>query len=107
MYCATSIFAKRQLDDKFHRLDAAIAQAAKSIPSYLGDEAWENTDTGLVSNVYDWESLTALQELMQHPTHREAKATQSNWLDSYQVVISQVLRTYGEGKVADHALSQR
>jgi hypothetical protein len=32
-------------------------------------ESWENTKTGLVSNVYYWESLEALEQLMRHPAH--------------------------------------
>jgi len=99
MYSSTFIFAKKEFDDEFHRLDRAIAEAAKSIPGYLGEEAWENTSTGLVSNVYYWSSLESLQTLMQHPKHLEAKAAQSKWLDGYQVIISQVLRTYGDAKL--------
>lgn len=33
---------------------------ARSTPGYLGEESWENTATGLISNVYYWESLEAL-----------------------------------------------
>jgi heme-degrading monooxygenase HmoA len=99
MYSSTFIFAKKQFDEKFHSLDQAIAEAAKEIPGYLGEETWENTNTGLVSNVYYWESLEALQSLIQHPKHLEAKAAQENWLDGYQVVISQVIKTYGDGKL--------
>ena len=100
MYTSTFTFAKKQFDDEFHRLDQAIAEAAKSIPGYLGEESWENSSTGLVSNVYYWEALECLQALMQHPKHLEAKAAQSRWLDGYQVVISQVLRTYGDAKLS-------
>lgn len=73
---------------------------AKALPGYLGEETWENAETGLVSNVYYWESLEALQALVQDPRHLEAKAAQANWLDGYQVIISQVLRTYGDAKLA-------
>ncbi|WP_077037596.1 antibiotic biosynthesis monooxygenase [Pelomonas sp. KK5] len=96
MYSSTFIFATKQLDDAFHRLDQEIAAAAKAIPGYLGEEAWENTAAGLVSNVYYWESLEALQQLVQHPRHLEAKAGQGNWLAGYQVIIAQVIRTYGD-----------
>ena len=99
MYSSTFIFAKKQFDDEFHSLDQAIAEAAKSIPGYLGEETWENPGTGLISNVYYWDSLESLQILMQHPKHLEAKATQSKWLDGYQVIISQVLRSYGDAKL--------
>jgi heme-degrading monooxygenase HmoA len=103
MYSATFIYAKKQFDDEFHRLDQGIAEAAKSIPGYLGEEAWENAGTGLVSNVYYWASLESLQALMQHPMHLQAKAAQANWLDGYQVVISQVLRTYGDAVLSHPA----
>lgn len=106
MYTATFIFAKKQFNDEFHRLDQAIAQAAKSMPGYLGEETWENADTGLVSNVYYWDSLASLQALIQHPIHLQAKAAQANWLDGYQVIISQVLRTYGDAKF-DHPAALR
>ena len=65
----------------------------------MGEESWEDTGKSLVSNVYYWQSLEALQALMQHPAHLEAKAAQAQWLNGYQVVISQVLRTYGDDKL--------
>ena len=99
MYSATFIFAKGEWNDEFYRLDEQIALVAKSIPGYLGEEAWENTSTGLICNVYYWESLESLEQLMRHPAHLEAKAKQSAWLNGYQVVISQVLKTYGDAKL--------
>lgn len=51
MYSSTFIFAVKQLDETFHRLDREIAAAAKAIPGY-------------------------------------------------QVVISEVVRTYGDGRLA-------
>jgi heme-degrading monooxygenase HmoA len=99
MYSSTFIFAKKQFDEAFHRLDQEIAEMAKSIPGYLGEEAWENPNTGLVCNVYYWESLEALQQLIRHPRHLEAKQGQDTWLAGYQVIISQVIRTYGDSKL--------
>lgn len=100
MFSSTFIFAKGQWDAEFHQLDEQIAAAARATPGYLGEECWENAATGLVCNVYYWDSLDALQLLMQHPTHLQAKAKQAQWLSGYQVVISQVLRTYGDAKLA-------
>ena len=99
MYSSTFIFAKKQFDSEFYRLDQAIAEAAKEILGYLGEEAWENTSTGLVSNVYYWQTLEALQELIKHPMHKEAKAKQANWLDGYQVIIFEVIKSYGDSKL--------
>lgn len=106
MYTSTFTFAKGRYDEEFHALDATIAQIARSIPGYLGEEAWENSETGLVSNVYYWESMEALQALMKHPSHLEAKQRQSRWLDGYQVVIAQVIGSYGDGGIR-HPLADR
>ncbi|MDY0746930.1 antibiotic biosynthesis monooxygenase [Paucibacter sp. R3-3] len=99
MYSSTFIFSTKQFDEAFHRLDQEIAAAAKAIPGYLGEESWENPANGLISNVYYWESLEALQQLVRHPRHLEAKAAQDNWLAGYQVIISQVIRSYGDAKL--------
>ena len=100
MYTATFTFAKREFDDSFHALDQVIAQIAKSIPGYLGEESWENPTTGLICTVYYWASLDALQQLIEHPTHLAAKQRQDQWLSGYQVTIAQVLRSYGDGGIA-------
>lgn len=104
VYTATFTFAKRQYDDEFHALDQVIARVAKSIPGYLGEESWESAATGLISNVYYWESLESLRQLIEHPDHVRAKQQQARWLDGYQIVIAQVVRTYGEGNI-EHPLA--
>ena len=105
MYTATFTFAKREFDDEFQAMDHAIAQIAKSIPGYLGEESWENPSTGLISNVYYWETMDALQALVKHPTHMAAKQRQAQWLNGYQVVIAQVVSAYGDGGIA-HPLAR-
>ena len=64
MYSSTFIFEAKPFDEAFHRLDQEIAQLAKEIPGYLGEEAWENPSTGLVCNIYYWASLEALLQLV-------------------------------------------
>jgi heme-degrading monooxygenase HmoA len=76
------------------------ASRRSRVPGYLGEEAWENPANGLVSNVYYWDSMAALQQLISHPAHREAKAAQARWLKGYQVVIAEVVRSYGDGGIA-------
>ncbi len=100
MFTATFTFAKGNFDDAFLQLDAAIAAVAQSLPGYLGEEAWENPATGLVSTVYYWQTMEALQALMQHPAHLAAKARQAEWLQGYQVVVAEVVRVYGDGRIA-------
>lgn len=100
MYSATFTFAKGQYDGEFHRLDQAIAEVAKAIPGYLGEEAWENPTTGLISTVYYWRTLAALQKLIEHPLYVAAKQQQAKWLNGYHIVIAEVLRSYGDGGIA-------
>lgn len=99
MYTATFTFAKKQFDERFHRLDDEIARVARETPGYLGEEAWENPASGLTSTVYYWDSLEALAVLMHHPVHLEAKASQADWLAGYRVVIAQVIRSYGDDRL--------
>lgn len=100
MYSSTFIVRAGQYDDEFHRLDQRIAEAARAIPGYLGEETWENAQSGLIQNIYYWETEQALLELIHHPSHREAKSKQSRWLDGYRVVIAKVMREYGDGALA-------
>ncbi len=95
----TFIFEKKQFDQEFYKLDQAIAEFAKQTVGYLGEEAWENVETGRISNVYYWETMEGLQALINHPQHLEAKSAQTNWLNGYQIVISQVIRAYGDGAI--------
>lgn len=113
MYTSAFTFAKREYDDEFHALDNVIAQIARSMPGYLGEESWENAATGLISNMYYWETMDALQQLIEHPAHIAAKQQQARWLNGYQIVIAQVVRTYGDGGIPHplahtaHAVAQR
>ena len=106
MYTSTFTFAKGRYDDEFYALDHIIAEVAKSIPGYLGEEAWENQETVLISNVYYWESMEALQALMKHPAHTQAKQRQAQWINGYQIVIAQVISAYGDGGIT-HPLANK
>ena len=100
MFTSTFTFAPGPFDDEFHRLDQAVAAIARSIDGFLGEEAWEDSSKGLVANVYYWETREALQQLMDHPLHIEAKRRQAQWLRGYHVVIAEVQGTYGDGGIA-------
>ncbi len=100
MYTATFIFDAGEYDEEFYQLDEQIAEIARSIPGYLGEESWESKASGRISNVYYWEDMAALQQLIKHPKHIEAKTKQAKWLKGYQVVIAEVQRVYGNGAFA-------
>ncbi|AOY91468.1 antibiotic biosynthesis monooxygenase [Cupriavidus sp. USMAA2-4] len=104
MYSSTFIFRAGEFDDEFHRLDQQIAESARAIPGYLGEETWESPGKDLIQNVYYWESEEALLRLIRHPAHLEAKSKQARWLDGYRVVIAKVIREYGDGGISSQTL---
>lgn len=95
MISASFIFNKAEFDDEYYQLDEQIAQAAKATSGYIGEESWENPQSGKVCTVYYWEGREGLRELMANADHLKAKSASSRWLAGYQVVVSEVLATYG------------
>ncbi|MFG6447305.1 antibiotic biosynthesis monooxygenase family protein [Roseateles sp. BYS180W] len=100
MISASFIFDEGRYDEAFHALDAAIERAVLETPGYLGQEQWRNEAQGRLCNVYYWSDESGLRALMQHPAHLQAKARYTEWLQGYRVVVSQVLRSYGDGLMA-------
>ncbi|RGE20340.1 hypothetical protein [Leucobacter sp. wl10] len=94
-YSSTFIFETRTLTDEFHRIDSEIAQRARRIPGFVGEEAWHNANTGLHAEVYYWTDLDALRTLIEMDTHQLAKSRYGEWLGEYRVVISEVRSVYG------------
>lgn len=94
-YTSTFIFALRELDDRFHALNDEIAERARSIPGFLGEESWHDVASGLHSEVYYWASEDALRELVGMDTHGIAKGVAENWIAEYRVVIAEVRAVYG------------
>ena len=48
--------------------------------------------------------MEALETLIRQPAHLEAKARHGEWLAGYQVIIAQVLRSYGDAQI-EHPLA--
>ena len=101
MYSAAFIFEPGVYDARFHELNALIDVAAKATPGYLGAESWRSPNGKVANATYYWESLEALKRFSSHPDHLEAKRQYSRWYDSFHIVISQVIRSYGDG-VLEH-----
>lgn len=95
-YTSTFIYDIKQIDEAYRQLDAQIEDFVRTIDGYLGKECWENKEKGLLSVVYYWSSLEALQQLVTHPQHLKAKQLHQQWLNQYKVVIAEVVREYGE-----------
>jgi len=86
-------------DEDFERLDAQIAQSARATPGFVGVRMWHSPD-GLVRNaVYTWEHLDNLQDFSRSAAHLQAKSEYRRWYDGYEIVVSEVLSRYGDGRL--------
>lgn len=94
-YSSTFIFETKNLTDEFNEIDSEIAERAREIEGFLGEEAWHNEETGLHAEVYYWDSMDSLRELISMDTHQLAKQRYGEWLGEYRVVIAEVQAVYG------------
>jgi len=101
VYSAQFIFRPGDYDDEFHRLNGLIDEAAEATAGYLGAETWVSKDGDSLNAIYYWETLEALKAFSRHPSHLEAKKQYQRWYDGYHVVVSEVLRAYGDDRI-DH-----
>lgn len=107
MYSAAFIFKPGVYDDEFHRLNDLIDQAAQSNEGFLGAETWYSKDGDILNATYYWDSLDALNEFSRNPHHLEAKKQYSRWYDGYHIVVSEVIRSYGDEKIAHFTPNDR
>jgi heme-degrading monooxygenase HmoA len=100
MYCASFIWEPGIVDTEFHRLNGIIEQVALSLPGHLGVESWQNADGSRRCANYYWADLETLKAFSTHPAHQEAKRQYTRWYKGYHIVISEVIRSYGDGAFA-------
>ena len=100
MYSAAFIFEPGTYDDRFLALDAQIEAAAAANPGYLGRETWQSADGTRYNATYYWTDLDALKVFSSDPHHLEAKQNYQRWYKGFHIVISEVLRSYGDGALA-------
>lgn len=99
MYIAAFHWLPGQYDEAFHRLNAAIDAVARANPGFIGAESWQSADGLRRCASYYWRGLDALHAFASDPAHLEAKRQYARWYDGYQIVISEVVRSYGDGRM--------
>ena len=100
MYSAAFIFEPGEYDDEFHRLNELIDDAARTTDGFIGTESWQSADGKIRNATYYWRTLEALQEFSHHARHLEAKQQYRKWYKGYHIVVSEVIRSYGDGRIA-------
>ena len=107
MYSASFIFKPGQYDDEFHRLNGLIEEVARETPGFLGSEPWRSPDGTRINATYYWADLDGLKSFSTHPRHLEAKRQYSRWYDGYHIVISEIIRSYGDGALSHFTPNKR
>ena len=95
MIAVQFIFTQATYDDDFYELDNSIAEFAKSLPGHVGAEKWLSEDGTSQNSIYYFTDRDALAELAGFSDHLTAKSKVDNWYSSYQVVVTEVLASYG------------
>lgn len=98
MYSASFIWEPGTYDDEFHRLNSIIDDVATSLPGFLGVDSWQSADGARRNAIYYWDSLETLKTFSTHPAHLEAKKQYARWYKGYHIVVSEVLRSYGDAR---------
>jgi heme-degrading monooxygenase HmoA len=106
VYSAAFLYRAGDYDAEFHRLNAIIDEVARASPGFIGTESWQGAD-GLRNATYYWRDLETLKAFSTHPAHQEAKRQYARWYSGYHIVISQVLRSYGDGAIAHITPNER
>lgn len=107
MYSAAFIFEPGTYDDEFHRLNALIDEAARATDGFIGTESWQSGDGKIRNATYYWESLESLQQFSRHPRHLEAKRQYTNWYNGYHIVVSEIVRSYGDERISHLTPNER
>lgn len=107
MYIAAFHWLPGQYDEQFHKLNARIGAIARANPGFIGVESWLGADGNRRCATYYWRDLASLQAFASDPDHLDAKRDYARWYDGYHIVISQVLRSYGDGRMPHLAANAR
>jgi heme-degrading monooxygenase HmoA len=60
------------------------------IPGFIGMESYTDNTSGRIINNYYWQSRAAMESLMTHVAHAQAKLQSSQWISGYQTIIAEI-----------------
>lgn len=100
MFAAQFIFKPGVYDEQFHELDQSIDAYAASLPGFLGVERWISLDGDVKNSIYYFEDMATVTKFSRFEDHRTAKREYANWYNGYQVIISEITASYGDGNIS-------
>ena len=70
---------------------------ALSMPGFVGMDKWFSEDRLSKNEIYYYKDQESVREFANFSDHKEAKEKYARWYAGYQVIISEVKATYGDG----------
>lgn len=70
---------------------------ALSMPGYVGMDRWFSEDRLSKNVIYYFKDQESVREFATFSDHKEAKEKYARWYLGYQVIVSEVKATYGDG----------
>lgn len=100
MISCSFIFSPGVYDDEFHSLDGRIEQFAIALEGFIGVDRWVSDDGKARNSIYYFEGMDSVKQLSRYPEHLVAKENYKKWYLGYQIVVSEVVGSYGDGYFA-------
>lgn len=97
MISCSFIFSPGVYDDEFHELDRKIDDFASSLEGFLGVDRWVSEDGKSRNSIYYFQGMDSVKQLSRYPDHLVAKENYRKWYLGYQIVVSEVVGSYGDG----------
>lgn len=100
MISCSFIFSPGVYDAEFHELDNKIDAFAESLEGFIGVDRWVSEDGKSRNSIYYFDGMDSVKELSRYPEHLVAKENYKKWYLGYQIVVSEVTGSYGDGYFA-------
>lgn len=99
MIVASFVFRQHTTNEDFTRLDEEIMARAKVNPGFLKKTKWNGTDGKTIRVDYYFNDMDSLQIFRADEVHRAAKNRYAEWYEGFEVEISEVMHSYGDGRL--------
>ena len=93
------VFEPGEYDDQFHLLDAQIDVFASELSGFISVHRWVSQDGRLKNSIYFFKDMESVKALAKFPQHLVAKQEVKRWYKGYQILITEVTASYGDGNL--------
>lgn len=83
-------------EDGYAQVAAAMAEAARGMPGFLGMESLRDAQ-GEGVTLSRWADEASLKAWAEHPGHRAAQAQAGRWYEAFEITVARELRRTSSG----------